>query len=62
MPGISLRAFYNCTQNNSAAIFFARTDHPDLIMRVIPIGKIRDKLSLFQTMAPSIDMKFQAVK
>ena len=29
------------------AIFYAQTDHPDLTMEVIPIGKVTSDLALF---------------
>lgn len=47
-----------CETNNSMAIFYAQTDHPDLTMEVIPIGKVTSNLSVFDTFDGSEDVTF----
>lgn len=47
-----------CETNNSMAIFYAQTDHPDLTMEVIPIGKVTSDLSVFDTFDSSEDITF----
>ncbi len=38
-----------CSTNNTMAIFYAQTDHPNLTMEVIPVGKVTSDLSVFDT-------------
>lgn len=40
-----------CPQNNSIAIFYSQSDNPNLTMRVIPIGKVTDKLDVFHNLS-----------
>lgn len=47
-----------CETNNSMAIFYAQTDHPDLTMKVIPIGKVTSDLSVFDTLESTEDITF----
>lgn len=47
-----------CETNNSMAIFYAQTNHPDLTMEVIPIGKVTSDLSVFDTFDSSEDVTF----
>lgn len=51
-----------CETNNSMAIFYAQTDHPDLTMEVIPIGKVTSGLSVFDTFDGSEDVTFTIVE
>ena len=51
-----------CETNNSMAIFYAQTDHPDLTMEVIPIGKVTSDLSVFDTFDGSEDVTFTIVE
>lgn len=48
-----------CETNNSMAIFYAQTDHPDLTMEVIPIGKVTSNLSVFDDFDSSEDITFE---
>ena len=53
--GEGQRTFQNgnityCPTNNTLAIFYAQTDHPDLTMDVIPIGHVTSDLSVFSTL------------
>lgn len=47
-----------CKTNNSMAIFYAQTDHPDLTMEVIPIGKVTSDLSVFDTLESTEDITY----
>lgn len=47
-----------CETNNSMAIFYAQTDHPDLTMEVIPIGKVTSDLSVFDDFGSSEEITF----
>ncbi len=47
-----------CETNNSMAIFYAQTDHPDLTMEVIPISKVTSDLSVFDTLDSTEDITF----
>lgn len=47
-----------CETNNSMAIFYAQTDHPDLTMEVIPIGKVTSDLSVFDSLDSTEDITF----
>jgi len=51
-----------CTRNNTLAIFYAQTDHPDLTMEVVPIGRVTSDLSVFDTLSGSVDMTFAFVE
>jgi len=47
-----------CAENNTMAIFYSQTDDPDLTMKVIPVGKVTSDLSVFDTLEPSVEIKF----
>lgn len=47
-----------CETNHSMAIFYAQTDHPDLTMEVIPIGKVTSDLSVFDDFGSTEDITF----
>lgn len=47
-----------CAQNNTMAIFYAQTDHPNLTMEVIPIGKMKSDLTVFGELPSSADLTF----
>ena len=47
-----------CETNNTMAIFYAQTDHPDLTMEVIPIGKVTSDLSVFDTLDSTEEITF----
>ena len=40
------------------AIFYAQTDHPELSVDVIPIGKVTSDLAVFDEFEESIDVTF----
>lgn len=48
-----------CETNNTMAIFYAQTDHPDLTMEVIPIGKVTSDLSVFEGFDSTEDITFE---
>lgn len=48
-----------CSQNNTMAIFYAQTDHPDLTMEVIPIGRVTSDLSVFDELPGNVDITFE---
>lgn len=47
-----------CAQNNTIAIFYAQTDHPNLTMEVVPIGKVTSDLSVFNTLPSRTEFTF----
>ena len=47
-----------CSTNNTLAIFYAQTDHPNLTMEVIPIGKVTSDLSVFDTVSSREEITF----
>ena len=47
-----------CAQNNTIAIFYAQTDHPNLTMEVVPIGKVTSDLSVFDTLPSRAEFTF----
>ena len=47
-----------CPQNNTIAIFYSQTDNPNLTMRVIPIGKVTDDLTIFHDLPRNTDITF----
>lgn len=51
-----------CETNNSIAIFYAQTDHPDLTMEVIPIGKVTSDLAVFDTLESTEDITFTLIE
>lgn len=48
-----------CPQNNSIAIFYAQTERPNLTMKVIPIGKVTDDLSVLNSIAHNVVTTFR---
>lgn len=40
------------------AIFYAQTEHPDLTMEVVPIGKVTSDLSVFESFGSREDITF----
>ncbi len=48
-----------CRTNNTMAIFYAQTDHPNLTMEVVPIGKVTSDLSVFDTLGSSENITFR---
>ncbi len=48
-----------CETNNTMAVFYAQTDHPDLTMEVIPIGKVTSDLSVFDGFDSTEDIIFE---
>jgi flavodoxin len=51
-----------CSTNNTMAIFYAQTDHPNLTMEVIPIGKVTSDLSVFDTFDGQEEITFSLVE
>lgn len=47
-----------CRTNNTMAIFYAQTEHPDLTMEVVPIGKVTSDLSVFESFGSREDITF----
>ena len=47
-----------CRTNNTMAIFYAQTDHPNLTMEVVPIGKVTSDLSIFGSLGSRKDITF----
>jgi flavodoxin len=47
-----------CKTNNTLAIFYAQTSHPNLTMKVVPIGKVTSDLSVFDELGGSEDITF----
>lgn len=47
-----------CAQNNTIAIFYEQTNHPNLTMEVIPIGKVTSNLSIFEKLPSSVEITF----
>lgn len=51
-----------CPANNTIAIFYAQTSRPNLSMKVIPIGKVTEDLSIFNNMERHVEITFELVK
>ncbi len=47
-----------CEAHHNMAIFYAQTDHPDLSVDVIPIGKVTSDLSVFENLGSSEEITF----
>lgn len=47
-----------CDQNNTIAIFYAQTNHPNLTMRVIPMGRVTSDLGMLIQMNEDTEMTF----
>lgn len=47
-----------CPSNNTAAIFYAQTDRPNLTMEVYPIGKVTSDLSIFPSLPSRVEITF----
>jgi len=50
-----------CPSNNTAAIFYAQTDRPNLTMEVYPIGKVTSDLSVFPGLPSRVDVAFEII-
>jgi len=48
-----------CPSNNTAAIFYSQSDHPNLTMTVYPIGKVTSDLSIFSDLPSRVDITFE---
>ena len=48
-----------CPSNNTAAIFYAQTDRPNLTMEVYPIGRVTSDLSIFPALPSRVDITFE---
>lgn len=51
-----------CEAHHNMAIFYAQTDHPDLSVDVIPIGRITSDLSIFDHLDGREDITFSLVQ
>lgn len=47
-----------CAQNNTIAIFYAQTSRPNLIMEVVPVGKVTSDLSVFDMLPSRAEFTF----
>ena len=47
-----------CEAHHNMAIFYAQTDHPNLSVDVIPIGKVTSDLSVFKDFGSSEEITF----
>lgn len=47
-----------CPANNTAAIFYAQTDRPNLTMEVFPMGIVTSDLSIFDQLSGNIEITF----
>lgn len=47
-----------CPANNTAAIFYAQTDRPNLTMEVFPMGKVTSDLSVFDQLPGNVTITF----
>lgn len=48
-----------CPSNNTAAIFYAQTDRPNLTMEIFSMGKVLSDLSVFDQLDSRIDITFE---
>lgn len=51
-----------CPTNNTAAIFYAQTDRPNLTMEVYPIGKVTSDLSIFPGLPSRVEITFEIIE
>ena len=51
-----------CPSNNTAAIFYSQSDHPNLTMTVYPIGKVISDLSIFPDLPSRVEITFELAK
>lgn len=51
-----------CEAHHNMAVFYAQTDHPDLSVDVIPIGRITSDLSVFDDLGSREDVTFSIVQ
>lgn len=63
VPAAGGRTFENgdityCEAHHNMAIFCAQTDHPDLSVDVIPIGKVTSDLSVFENLGSPEEIRF----
>lgn len=47
-----------CPSNNTAAIFYAQTEQPNLTMEVFPMGKVTSDLSAFNQLQGNVEITF----
>lgn len=47
-----------CEAHHNMAIFYAQTDHPDLSVDVIPIGRVTSDLTVFDDLDSRVDITF----
>lgn len=47
-----------CPSNNTAAIFYAQTERPNLTMEVFPMGKVTSDLSAFNQLQGNVEITF----
>lgn len=47
-----------CEAHHNMAVFYAQTDHPDLSVDVIPIGKVTSDLAVFEELPGNVDVTF----
>ena len=50
-----------CEAHHNMAIFYAQTDHPDLSVDVIPIGRVTSDLAVFDSLDSRVDITFSLV-
>lgn len=51
-----------CEAHHNMAIFYAQTDHPDLWVDVIPIGRVTSDLAVFDNLDSRVDIIFSLAK
>ena len=51
-----------CEAHHNMAIFYAQTDHPDLSVYVIPIGRVKSDLTVFDNLDSRVDITFSLVQ
>lgn len=51
-----------CPANNTAAIFYSQSSHPDLTMRIYPIGKVTSDLSIFPDLPSRVEITFEILR
>ena len=50
-----------CPTNNTAAIFYAQSENPNLTMEVYPIGRVTSDLSIFPDLPSRVEVTFEAI-
>lgn len=51
-----------CEAHHNMAIFYAQTDHPNLSVDVIPIGRVTSDLAVFDNLDSRVDITFSLVQ